>query len=116
MNRWKKRISILLVAALLVSLLSGCGGTAAKQTDSNTLSLNIAGNDRNRIRLVAAMREKFPDISFDVNFCNNAAGTEFINSTIRNGDSSDIIFIILYVYATIFISVCVYRLDNGFLV
>ena len=31
-------------------------------------------------------------------------------------DSSDIIFIILYVYATIFISVCVYRLDNGFLV
>lgn len=92
MNRWKKQISVLLVAMLLAGLLSGCGEAALKPTEGSILTLNIAGNDPNRVRLVAAMREKFPDISFDVNFCTSAAGTEFINSTIRNGDSSDIIF------------------------
>lgn len=91
MKNWKPAAAGLIAAALAMSPLSGCGGSEEKAPKDSTLTLNIAGNDNTRVRLVAAMREKFPDLHFDVRFCTSASGTEFINSTVRNGDGSDII-------------------------
>lgn len=89
MHLFKNLTAGVLAGILALSLLSGC---SAPKSERNTLTLNIPGSDKNRIRLVAAMREKFPDITFDVNFCVSTSPTEFINSTVRNGDGSDLIY------------------------
>lgn len=83
----KKIIALILSLMMILTLVTGC----EKQEKKVTLTMNM-GTGKVIEPFLKAMKEKFPNINFEIYFYSGAATTDFLRSTYENHDVSDIAF------------------------
>lgn len=86
----KRILSLLLIAALLLALLSGCGGNGETETTDEREQVTIAlWSDQLTEQYGPYLQEAFPEVDFNFYVATNS--TDFYQFKMENGDLPDIL-------------------------
>lgn len=92
-----KILSLVLAAALLLSLLTACGGegsTSSESTDHPTITMNAPY--RNMSAFYDLMKEKYPEVNLEIEPYNGNNTTSYFNDMRKTGNMPDIFFSCIY--------------------
>lgn len=92
MNKFLKRTTALLLCVLLIFGMTACGSNDSDTAeDQNTLTFTM-GPQLWGPSLVSALKEKFPDINFDINYYCGCNTSEYLKTQLEHDDAGDIFF------------------------
>lgn len=93
MKTFFKRITALAMAAVLIFGTAACGSrdVSKKSGDPDTLSLTLGSQPWTQ-PFVRELREKFPDINFDVEYYTGCNTSEYLKTQLAHNDFGDIYF------------------------
>ena len=97
MNMRKKRLSLVIMAACLLSLLTGCGKQAdIEKNNSKHEALTISMADRDMGAFVELVHAKYPEINLDVIPYSGQNTSAYLAAQLKVGDIPDIYFTNIY--------------------
>lgn len=85
-----KRIMLIVFTIVLACQFTACGGAADTEKGENTLTITFPDGEMGPF--INTLREKFPDINFEITQYEGVSSSPYLLETALSGDASDLFF------------------------